>query len=200
MPYAFVGEALRKSNRRHIADNLVTTYEFRRAGKSIVRYLSENGFEDSARLLGHCVNPPGLPTIGLDGDRFVGVHLDNYVRQGASDRDGYPNRLCINVGPEARYFIFTNLSSGFVEQQTGIRPNDSLGVQRNYFRNFADYPLLRLRVEPGEAYVAAAQTLMHEGSTLGKDFFDVQVSFLGRFDPERLKSLPSGASAYPLDS
>jgi hypothetical protein len=48
-------------------------------------------------------------------------------------------------------------------------------------RQFPTYPVLRLRVKPGEAYIAPTDNLIHDGSSVGKQFPDITIHNLGYF-------------------
>jgi hypothetical protein len=40
-------------------------------------------------------------------------------------------------------------------------------------RHWPDYPVVKLRIRPGEAYIAQTENLIHDGSTLGQRGFDL---------------------------
>ena len=51
----------------------------------------------------------------------------------------------------------------------------------NFMRCFPDYPVIRLRIAPNEAYIAPTENIIHDGSTLGKMYFDICLTIRGKF-------------------
>lgn len=133
--------------------------------------------------VGLCVHPPGLPTVTFDESRngFIGLHLDHwYDSQTPEDS---PNRFCINLGYESRYFLFSPRSISALRQarsHPGMNLADS-ELARAYLRAFPDSPVIRLRVDPGEAYIAPTECISHDGSTQGQSGWDLTLTVRGRF-------------------
>jgi hypothetical protein len=50
-------------------------------------------------------------------------------------------------------------------------------------RSWPDYPAIRLQVNPGEAYILPTDNMVHDASTEGSIFPDINLTYLGRFTP-----------------
>jgi hypothetical protein len=134
--------------------------------------------------VGLCVNPPGLPTVTFDEARkgYIGLHVDNWYDDLSPDKA--PGRICINLGSSARYFLFSPLS--LTGMELAMAPDgrnlDRRGdLARAFFRRFPDQPVLRLRVTPGEAYIAPTENISHDGSTLDQAGWDLTLTVRGWF-------------------
>ena len=60
-----------------------------------------------------------------------------------------------------------------------------LYVGHRFMRARPEYPVIRLRINPGEAYILPTDNLIHDASTEGKTFPDITLTFLGYFEPPR---------------
>jgi hypothetical protein len=75
-------------------------------------------------------------------------------------------------------------------QDLGLRdPEDIYGdfrglyLGQRFMKACPDYPVVQLRIEPGEAYIFPTDNLIHDASTNGKQFPDITLTFLGCFHP-----------------
>jgi hypothetical protein len=90
----------------------------------------------------------------------------------------------INLGTEAASLVFLNLPARALRDELAARslpgvPADTLGeLVRQFLALFPEYPLVRLRVEPGEGYRLPAGGLYASGCTL--DQLDPDVLLLIR--------------------
>jgi hypothetical protein len=98
--------------------------------------------------------------------------------------------MCVNLGREARYSLFINLPLMDMFSYLGLRdPEDiyadfrGLSLGPRFMRSRPEYPVIRLRIEPGEAYVLPTDNLIHDGSTEETAHPDVTMTFIGRFAP-----------------
>lgn len=138
------------------------------------------------RLLGVNTAPPGLPTGTVEKDGLLlGLHIDSWFRQPIADRASAPNRLCLNIGREPRYFLFWNLTVMRMLETIGLREGDEGLMTRNlahrFFDRHPDYPVARLTLHPGEAYIAPTELLAHDATTTGRTSIDINIAMLGRF-------------------
>jgi hypothetical protein len=60
---------------------------------------------------------------------------------------------------------------------------------------FPSYPVLRLEIRPGEAYIAPTEIVIHDATTMGKEFTDATFTVLGNFDRSVIASLLSDSLA-----
>ena len=125
----------------------------------------------------------------------VGLHVDHWDRLPLRHRNRARNRICINLGREPRYSLFFNLPMMDMFGAAGLRdPEDvitdfrGLYLGRRFMEACPDYPVIGLRLDPGEAYILPTDNLVHDASTEGNRFTDITLTYLGLFVPEGLKS------------
>jgi predicted Zn-dependent protease with MMP-like domain len=135
------------------------------------------------------ITAPGLVTLTQGDDRRqrIGLHLDSWDRMPLRHRHRSRNRICINLGREARAVLLINLPLMDLFKQLGLDdPADILADFRGlllgarFMRERPDYPALRLRIDPGEAYVLPTDNLMHDASSEGSACPDITLTFIGR--------------------
>jgi hypothetical protein len=150
--------------------------------KSLMSLASDSG--KSFAGIGLCVHPPGLPTVTFDEARegFIGLHLDSWYDTATPETS--PGRICINLGYESRYFLFSPISVAAMRVAMQAPENDYSkrgDLARAFFRMFPHSPILRLKVDPGEAYIAPTEIISHDGSTDGQTGWDLTLTVRGRF-------------------
>jgi hypothetical protein len=102
--------------------------------------------------------------------------------------------LCINLGSGPRDFLFINLDLDTVlnavqSHGEGRQVSEATPTLSDLFCQLhPDYPVVRLRIFPGEAYIAPTYWLIHDATTVGKQELDVCLHWLGRFTPVRQSS------------
>ncbi|MEH1944912.1 MAG: hypothetical protein V7L01_32500 [Nostoc sp.] len=143
---------------------------------------------DEPKLLGLRVTLPGLRTLTMeDADYFVGMHLDSWDRAPLRRRHQSRNRICINLGREDRFFLFINLPLMEMFKALGLSDDEvyqhyrGTTVGDEFMKLYPDYPIVKLKIAPGEAYIAPTDNLIHDASSLGKQYPDITLSFLGYF-------------------
>lgn len=110
--------------------------------------------------------------MGKDNHR-VGLHIDNHLE--------FPrHRILINLGCESRYFLFINLSIkqlyNLVSKHNNNILTDNLGSSGLgiiFMQLFPNYPVIKLRIDPGEAYIAPTEHIIHDGSNQGTQCLDI---------------------------
>jgi hypothetical protein len=136
------------------------------------------------KALGFAIGEPGIPTVATDPLRRAGLHVDNWD----DDWDGTTlrNRLHLNLGCESRHFLFINvLVQDFpvgpeIPAGPGVgTPSTRLG--HAFMRGSPEYSVVRVRIDPGEAYLAPTDYLIHDGDSTGKTLPDVNFAMLGRW-------------------
>ncbi|MFT4114268.1 MAG: hypothetical protein QM649_15995 [Silvibacterium sp.] len=131
------------------------------------------GLSGNAGVLGGVrVNPAGLRTVTTHPTqgRFVGMHVDNWSMVPLRSRHLAPIRICLNIGSEPRYFLFVGLTiqriADTVRGLPGFR--STLGctdIGRLFLSHCPSYAVFRLKLMPGEAYIAPTEAIIHDGST-----------------------------------
>jgi len=135
--------------------------------------------------------PPGKLTTTYDrGPRYVGLHIDSFYDAPPQLRAASANRICFNLGAEDRWLLFVNVPVGDIAARMRALYPDDLAVQgsgsvlgHRFLQAFPDYPVVKVRVAPGEAYIAPTENMIHDGSTYGMRSIDVKMTILGHFGP-----------------
>ena len=119
-------------------------------------------------------------------EALTGLHVDSWEGTPLRQRTRIRNRMCVNLGDEDRHFLYVNLTLDQMMRAAGLRDGDdvrlvNLFVGRRFFARFPDYPVVRVRVAPGEAYIAPTGNLVHDGDSLEKKRPDLALHLLGWF-------------------
>jgi hypothetical protein len=131
---------------------------------------------------------PGLVTMtkAVDQDARIGLHFDQWDRLAVDEMERASNRVSINLGPEDRYFIFLNRTASdmaAVLDRANLRVGRHVSAIGSAFMSaFPEYPVVRLRLRPGEAYVAPTENILHDGSSADVRQTNHYLSVRGRFD------------------
>lgn len=141
-------------------------------------------------------------------NRFIGLHLDSWDGLPIENRYLSTNRICINLGFEDRFLLFVNLTLMDIfylsqidipaSQMNSVWENRKQDIRDRYFSStstfsqiclielrhdfltkYPNYPVIKLRISPGEAYIAPTENMIHDGCTIGKTFFDVSMTVRG---------------------
>lgn len=147
------------------------------------------------RYLGHYTSEPGMVTTTPDTTtgRRVGLHVDNFERLSYRSKRLGRRRLAINLGPGVRYVlvgaldICTIAEALHVDYERRYPHSDDLCAYVNQGRALN---VLRIRIEPGEGYIAPTELLPHDGSTLDSDQPSSAAFWLGEW--------PSGALPWAV--
>jgi hypothetical protein len=131
------------------------------------------------------VRPPAQSTIttNFDTGKHVGLHVDNWSNLPIESRDKAPNRITINLGCQDRFLLFINIAvqSMYKKVHYLVRNNHhGTAIGRVFMTAFPSYPVVRLRVRPGEAYIAPTESVVHDASTQNMNVWDLTLSLRGR--------------------
>jgi hypothetical protein len=155
--------------------------------------------EQATQNLGFVVKAPGLATVTVDdadGDRLIGLHLDNWSRRSLEDRASAPNRISVNLGSDARRLLFVNLrlsaivarlaaAGEFIDKNAG--PTE---IGRRFMVRFPTYPVIAIEIAPGHAYIAPTEDIIHDASTEQMIHQDICLTLLGYFDAPLVAPTP----------
>ncbi|HEY8931404.1 MAG TPA: hypothetical protein VIM55_19530 [Mucilaginibacter sp.] len=119
--------------------------------------------------------------------RYIGFHNDCTSEMSIHTAYRFGNRISINFGSEAREFLFVNLT--LIQAYNMIkaqRPESLSGVTlvtlpNVFFKLFPDYPILKIKLQPYQYYIAPTDNCFHDGRTLGNTSFDMTMIFFGAF-------------------
>lgn len=145
--------------------------------------------DSAAPLLATTTAEPGQRTTTEDGrtGQRIGLHVDNFDRLTYADRRRGRRRLAINLGPGHRYLLVADLDIQQICQR--VCHEATTNPRRHYphtddLRRYvaAGHPLcvLRIRLAPGDGYIAPTELTTHDGSTLGAAVPSTIAFWLGR--------------------
>lgn len=120
-------------------------------------------------------------TYNPEDNLYVGLHIDSWDGVNSNFRHKARNRLCLNLGKEARYFLFVNLTFVDILKSVSKKSSHSDYPVKLFLKSFPEYPVIRIQLQPGEGYIAPTENIIHDASTENKLFPDVILSFLGYF-------------------
>jgi hypothetical protein len=126
---------------------------------------------------------PGLVTSSVSPDRRnrEGLHVDA-LGNADDERKGARNRMVINLGTEPRYLLYVNrLVSELSPGVLPYRNHHGTQVWNDILAADPGYPVVRLRLDPFEAYMAPTYDMIHDGSSKDKQHPDVTYSLCGSF-------------------
>ncbi|MDP9861654.1 MULTISPECIES: hypothetical protein [Streptosporangium] len=129
-------------------------------------------------------SPAGLLTSTEDsttGHR-IGLHIDNFDRLPCPVRQNSRRRFCLNLGPGTRYLLVGDRDITEIcrvlgrDQERHCPHTDDL---RRYVAEGHPLRCLRIRLEPGQGYIAPTEFLPHDGSTSGVQTWSLAAFWLG---------------------
>jgi uncharacterized protein len=195
-PFSALQTAAGKARNEKDLDPLLRTAETREGTVAIVRHVRHcfgqrlATSRDEQIVNGIAVKPFGLPTVTVESQtgKLIGLHLDDWHSFRLGRRHLSPNRISVNLGCEDRFFIFVNVPLAQMNkelQRLGQKVHVRAGgtpIARAFMSLFPSYPVLRLRICPGEAYVAPTENIAHDVSSVEMSTMDVSLQIRGRFD------------------
>ncbi|MFI1189321.1 hypothetical protein [Streptomyces californicus] len=137
-------------------------------------------------LLGCTASPGNRVTTTEDSAtrRRIGLHVDNFDRLPYARRHQGRRRLCLNLGPGPRYLLVGDRDVQHICR--AIHAGTDLDRHyphtddvRRYVAQGHPLHCLRIRLEPGDGYIAPTELLPHDGSTAGIDQPSVAAFWLG---------------------
>ncbi|MGW2584845.1 hypothetical protein ACWCYZ_26560 [Streptomyces virginiae] len=151
--------------------------------------------DPNAVYLGQALAKPGMTTTtdNYEDGRLIGLHLDNWDKLPYADKHTGRRRICLNLGPGTRYIIL-----GAIDAQTvcrAVHPDDHTHRYphtqdyRHHVASGRPLRIIRIRLNPGEGYVAPTEYLLHDGSTEAQDQSSAAAFWLGHWPRGILPSL-----------
>lgn len=133
------------------------------------------------------VTQSGIPSSTYDQqqNRYRGLHIDNWGTPLYSlrERGKSSPRFCVNLGTHPRSFVFINLQLCTMIDMYNCDDLSALNRELNapiatpfaerFMSDFFNYPVLKVTLEPDEAYLAPVQNLLHDGYPLRNQAVDV---------------------------
>lgn len=145
-----------------------------------------------ATFLGYVDNGPDQRTTTIDTGtmRRLGIHLDNFDRLPLERRAESRRRLAANLGPGSRYLILAIEDIREIIQRIAepIRHPHTDHVRR-HVAGGGELTCIRVRLDPGEGYIAPTELIPHDGSTWGLETPSTVAFWLGEWPRGSLASL-----------
>ena len=157
---------------------------FKEIEAALVNYVTGFRIADKEiQVFAPTLGPPGLPTATFDHGNLVylGMHLDSWDKMPLDVRHQASNRISINIGLEDRFFLFVNLPMAVVLKMLPKDHSNSQNMVSNFLAANSEYPIVKVRVRPGEAYIAPTENIIHDGCTLERKSPDIHVTVRGFF-------------------
>ena len=139
---------------------------------------------------GPWVSPGGMQLVTLNmrltPPHRVGLHVDNWDDMPFLERARGRRRLCVNLGLGPRYLVFLTtpfsalVAAGLLPQEARQDVSPATLVRQHLLRNLKQLTV-RLRIDPGEAYIMNADDIIHDGASGVVDVPDIALHFLGHF-------------------
>ncbi len=142
---------------------------------------------------GVIVSPAQLPTV-TSFPALRGLHIDSTWRLPLHHRRCAPLRFGLNVSGEDRHLLYI---AADLEQMAGEMRRAGVAfeddcehprspahrIRRAFMGAFSDVPVIKIAIRPGEAYIAPAENMIHDGCTLGRRTWDLLFTTQGLFSP-----------------
>lgn len=103
----------------------------------------------------------------------IGLHIDNFDRLSYADRQNSRRRLCLNFGPGTRYLLVGTRDIKEICRTLGHDRDEyypHTDDLRRYVAAGHSMRCLRIRLTPGQGYIAPTEMVPHDGSTDGEDW------------------------------
>ena len=119
-------------------------------------------------------------------ETYVGMHIDSWEAPPLTKDYNSKKRLCINLGQEDRFFLFINLTVVELLKAIGLPEvselkNRGLFLGYKFMKLYPSYPVVKVKIAPGEAYIAPTTNIIHDATSVGKKHLDVALHCLGYF-------------------
>ncbi|MFE2326017.1 hypothetical protein ACFXD5_19165 [Streptomyces sp. NPDC059385] len=147
--------------------------------------------DPDAVYLGQALAKPGMTTTtdNYEDGRLIGLHLDNWDKLSYADKHTGRRRICLNLGPGTRYIILGTLDAQAICRAVRGYRFPHTQDYRAYVASGRPIRIFRIRLAPGEGYIAPTEYLLHDGSTEGQDQPSAAAFWLGHWPRGVLPSL-----------
>ena len=133
-------------------------------------------------------------TVNEETGLHVGLHLDSFDRLPPEERRRASNRLCGNLGEADRALQFVPIEASEMPRLLRARnvtpalgwphhQGRKLDLARAFLATYPEAPVVRLQLQPGEAYLAPTENMIHDGISEDARWPDVTMTVRGYFVP-----------------
>jgi hypothetical protein len=138
--------------------------------------------------------PAGLLTTSFNakaGGLNIGLHIDYWDKATYAMRARSRRRLCLNLGPGSRYLLVADIDIQDIGLTFGMAPSDvpEVDIVRRYCKAGRPLRCFRLRLDPGDGYLAPTELYPHDGATRDCPDASSVAMWLGHWARRALKSL-----------
>ncbi|MBV6698198.1 hypothetical protein KV557_13790 [Kitasatospora aureofaciens] len=138
-------------------------------------------------FLGETDDPPGEPVTHRTPETGLrpGLHVDNHQNLPYAARDTARRRLCVNLGPGSRHVLLSDTDIKSICRTVHDRyetHHPSTDDLRMFVTLRRPLKLLRIRIDPGEGWLAPTAVLPYDESTEGQELNSVTASWLGHWE------------------
>lgn len=189
--FQLIRSSIAKHNNSVYVDNMFRHSSFKKGCRDLLAWLGRTEASD-IHYLGHYYRKPGLQSCSINASgKYIGLHVDSWSGKNVSERlSPFPYRVCVNLGPEPRYFTFVPVALKRIKEDKLYRdihcPN---AIVSSFLQSNEGIPVIRIMVMPGEAYVAPTETIIHDANTINKLYLDASITVLGNFSIRHVKKI-----------
>ena len=171
-------------------NRLTATAAFKKIVDDTVNYYEQWAAEKNAAIPHNIyLGEPNLPnnTYNRKDNYFIGLHLDSFEQKPGAERAVARNRICINLGKEPRYLLFYNIGYINMAKMTGFKDeflqksHNMYEVLYHFFDRYKNYPVIKIKINPYEAYIAPTENIIHDGCTDGCTQKDINLAIRGYY-------------------
>jgi hypothetical protein len=157
--------------------------------KSAISAYVEIDYNNKFKYLGLESTLDAAPTLTWDEDGIrTGLHIDSWYNDKIENRIYSPNRLCANLGPGDRYFMLLNIGIDAMKKILMERNltyeciDNPTQIVIDFMHTFQKFPIVALKLRPGEAYIAPTEYVCHDGFVPSR-FRNSSISIMGYIQP-----------------
>lgn len=138
-------------------------------------------------IVGAAWDTPGRDAVTVDQvGKFIGLHLDSWDGVTLAERSRSRTRICMNLGPDMRSFLYVPIRLQDAVAAIGAAPDDEREVKfrdlvPRFFAVFPTFPIVRINLPPGTGYFADTDNLMHDGSSALATVPSLNFTIRGRY-------------------
>jgi len=181
--YLLKKSKIQGANNKRILDSITQSSEFKRAYQALIKYVTSFQSTNDMPLnpsIGH--GPVGLEhsSYNFTLEKYPGLHVDSWDEKLLHERHLSRNRILINLGRDARHFLMVNIEMrnliNFISRERYIDSNNHRDIHSNielFFDENPNYPVVKIKLDPFEGYIAPTDNIIHDGNTEGQTVMDI---------------------------
>ncbi|WP_182660237.1 hypothetical protein [Streptomyces calidiresistens] len=130
-------------------------------------------------------------TCNGDGGQRIGLHIDNWDRHLLAARHRSRRRLCYNLGPGDRHLLLATIDIRTICRALQSTPDHQPHTDdfRRYIATGHTTHCVRIRIHPGEGYIAPTELFPHDGATHKEPHPSTTAHWLGHWPANVLERL-----------